>query len=76
MLGLLQVRAPDASRASSTRVFPLAHPHEQGVIDYEGQWFVDPSEGGWFPTGAVPGNQCNLSNHGVNEGMVGWARQI
>ena len=31
-------------------------------VDWERGWYVD----GKFPTEAVPGNQCNMFNHGVN----------
>lgn len=35
-------------------------------VDFENVWFKE----GWFPTQAVPGNECNLTNHGVNTGMA------
>ena len=38
-----------------------------GIVDYERDWFVE----GAFPTGAVLEPDCNLTNHGVNQAMVG-----
>ena len=40
------------------------------IQNWEETWFVDPANGGWFPTEAVPGDKCNLTNHGVNQGQA------
>lgn len=32
-----------------------------GIVDYEGKWYVDPANGGQFPTQAV--TDCTLINH-------------
>lgn len=42
----------------------------KNIQNWEEVWFVDPANGGWFPTEAVPGDQCNLTNHGVNTGQA------
>jgi hypothetical protein len=41
----------------------------RGIVDFERDWFVDPADGGFFPTEAVPSAQANLTNHGVNLAM-------
>jgi hypothetical protein len=37
----------------------------KAIVDYENHWYVDPADGGYFPTGAVSSNRCNLTNHGM-----------
>jgi uncharacterized protein len=40
------------------------------IQDWDNQWWVDPADGGYFPTTAVPGEKCNLTNHGVNQAQA------
>jgi hypothetical protein len=40
------------------------------IVDWEKEWYVDPAQGGRFPTEAVTGGGMNLVSHGVNNGMA------
>jgi hypothetical protein len=41
----------------------------EAISGWDTRWFVPPSQGGQFPTDAVPGHPCSLQNHGVNTAM-------
>ena len=48
----------------ATRVMDLG----RAVVDWEGKWFVDPANGGQYPTDSV--TRTTMETHGVNNGMA------